>query len=231
PVVAESKPEEKPVESVESTAKNVEELITDLPEEQPEGGLLSKEMNEDLITWLHEISPEEEAVAAAPVPETTSETTTPDTGEITFEKLSSSESVEEFEISGESNEELVSELEETPALDDRLFDLLENENEKVVEAPVLQQNEILREPEQTVDVSILIQLLQEKQYSVFNDKLNENRIPSDLIEEVIAEINQELVHNPTSYELWQSLGDLEMQKSNPSAAIEAYLEAERMLFH
>jgi len=61
--------------------------------------------------------------------------------------------------------------------------------------------------------------------------LNENRIPSHLIEEVIAEINQELVHNPTSYELWQSLGDLEMQKSNPSAAIEAYLEAERMLFH
>ncbi len=231
PVVAESKPEEKPVESVESTAKNVEELITDLPEEQPEGGLLSKEMNEDLITWLHEISPEEEAAAAAPVPETTSETTTPDTGEITFEKLSSSESVEEFEISGESNEELVSELEETPALDDRLFDLLENENEKVVEAPVLQQNEIVHEPEQAVDISILIQLLQEKQYSVFNDKLNENRIPSDLIEEVIAEINQELVHNPTSYELWQSLGDLEMQKSNPSAAIEAYLEAERMLFH
>ena len=231
PTIAEPKPEEIQKQPEDSTSINVEELITDLPEEQPEGGLLSKEMNEDLITWLHEISPEDEVSAVSPVPETTNKTTTPDTGEITFEKLSESESIEEFEVGGESIMEGISESEETPALDDRLLDLLENEKEPEVESPVVQQDEVARQPEPAADLSALILLLQEKRYSIFNDRLNENRIPADQIEAVVTEINQELIHNPTSYELWQSLGDLEMQRSNPSAAIEAYLEAERILFH
>jgi len=221
-----------------------EDLITDLPGEQQREGAISEDMNEELMAWLKDINPDDtlETVHSPSEPQINKEQLEPESSEISFEKLSESMPMddEHLEITSEINEELgiVSEVGVT-SLDDRLSDLLESETEisGAVKgftgssiAPEVVTEIPLEPSEEPIEGDVLIGLLKKGDYSAFTKAVNERSFQDDIADQIIEELHSEISIKPDSLELWQGLGDINLKKSNFDDALNAYREAERILF-
>jgi len=248
---APSTPETIPVVS-ESAEESIPELITDLPEVDHGEGVISEEVNKELESWLSKINPEEtqpiesHIESALPLSEETRpieaeiESVLPlqeevGTPLITFDSLVEPETAEEnLDIEGvliSESLDLEGELAENSNLQDRLSSMLGIEETSEVpataEETLVIQGQPIEEPGLKEKLS---QLLHSGEYNSFLNSINVEDFPVETADEVIQEINEELKNKPETFELWQSLGDIQSKKANLADALSAYKEAEKYLF-
>lgn len=227
-------PEASPA-SPQSVETDIPEFIRDLPDIESGEGAISSQETRELETWLGEINPEETLpIELQAEPESTLpvEAASP---LITFDTMVEPQSTEEpLEIETGMIPEPV-DLEEglvdNSNLQDRLSSMLGIE--ETLEIPVSNEETFDIPPESTTVSGLkekLSQFLHSGEYSSFLNTINVEELPVETADDVIIEIKEELKSNPGTFELWQSLGDIQSKKANLSEALSAYKEAEKFLF-
>lgn len=251
-------PEAIPVAPINAEAA-IPEFIHDLPDIESGEGAISTEETRNLETWLSEINPEEtlpielqaEAEETLPLePQAETEETLPIEPQaeaketlpvdassplISFDTLVEPLITEEpLEIETEMITEpvdLEEELADNSNLQDRLSSMLGIE--ETLEIPASTEEAVLIPQETTAGIDLkekLTQFLHSADYSSFLNTINIEELPVETADDVIVEINEELKSKPGTFELWQSLGDIQSKKDNLNEALSAYKEAEKHLF-
>ncbi len=170
--------------------------------------------------------------------------------EITFDALSDptliteNETSQEFSTSSEVEQQPVFEESTTIEFNDRLSSLLDQD--KLTSANEISAVEITTPPskipisEETTPAPVsetiviaddsLLQLLNEKKYKEFNERLSKKPVAEELLQKVNDRALSIAKDEPDSFELWKSIGDIGLKKTDIKQAIEAYKNAERLLF-
>ncbi len=249
---ASSKPEPLPVVSG-NPEESIPELITELPEIESGEGVISNEVNKELESWLSEIIPDETQPIESPIESTLSlpEETKPFESEIesvlppaeeaaspliTFdnlvEPLENDENLEVEAILISEPVDLEGELiDSSSTLQDRLSSMLGIEESPEIPEITPETVSIVEQPIKESGLKEkLSQLLHSGEYNSFINSINVEDLPVETADEVISEINEELKNKPETFELWQSLGDIQSKKDNIVDALSAYKEAEKYLF-
>lgn len=246
-----STPERTPLVS-ERAEETIPELIQDLPEIDSGEGVISEEVNKELESWLSDINPEDtqpielQIESPLPVSEETepfeaqldSELPIPDEVNaplITFdslvEPLPIEETLETEAVMPNEQIEVEGELADSTNLQDRLSSMLGIEETTEVAATTEETEILLEQPSAETGLKEkLRQLLHSGEYTSFLNTISFEDIPVETADEVIQDINEELQINPGTFELWQSLGDIQSKKANLGDALSAYKEAEKYLF-
>lgn len=236
----------------------IEPLITDLPGEHPDEGAISEDVNLELMTWLTDINPDDameekqlsvvsdqteepvnltEQVSPIVTPELAVEST-----DISLDALSDTTLVSEMDLLQESlptsEEERTAKLEEIAPIEyeDRLSSLMDQESLPPQGAipPIESAIPIIKpliETEESFSADdTLIQLLAEKKYKELGEHLTESTLSKDMLQAVNERARSMATDEPDSFELWKTIGDIELKKTDISQALEAYKKAEQIIF-
>lgn len=216
----------------ENTEEPIEELITDLPDSPDLDGAISEEVSGELDSWLNEMSNEEALDISAVA--TTEETSVSgkETADISLEALSDTISEEEYEpVTPEYDIEIEPAIETTElsSFDDRLSSMIGVEEEQVTSDHEKEDVDVQLSDITIPDLATLTQELKSGDYNALVKDLNKTDIQDEILDQLLPDLNSELEKNPGNFQLWQTLGDINMKRSNLSDALSAYREAEKNL--
>lgn len=273
PVVADEKPIPQ-IPSLETPASSeskimeeeIEPLISELPESSESQGVISKETNDDLISWLRDINPEtDEPIEEKPSSAESEIEIIKDELSIEDQMRSSiaeEESTESLSNLGDAEQELRTIERATPEFEDRLSELLEQPlDETVAKEEVEDESEILdlvkgieeipSEPSASIDeseetfqdveqiqaeegqessvIDRLTDIVDDSKYSDLANFIDQSMASGTPIEDLIDMVQSQSQKNPDSYELWQQLGDLYLEKADFDNALMAYNKAAQIL--
>lgn len=257
PTTTESKIEEDEIES----------LISELPESsESQGGVISDQTNDDLISWLRDINPEIEEPVEDHLSKADAEHgNNLDDLSIEDQMRSSITEGEPEEIpSGlvDAEHELQPGESSTPELEDRLSELLERPlDETVAKEEVEEESEIVdflkndevipSESSQTIDGNAestpsvehiqadeqqevvafdrFTDLLDSGDYSDLANLVEQSLSSGTPVDDLLSVVQSQSQKKPDSYELWQQLGDLYLEKADFDNALMAYNKAAKIL--
>jgi len=238
------------------TEKEIEEdvspLITDLPEEIPEKGAISEEVNLELMSWLEDINPDDalEDTSQAEIAQPTS-ALTPSLAaqDISLESLvdlsQPTPTALESETAVLEEADQVQALDDNDALDihDRLSslldaDILPSASEISDVAPIFPEQidapvtSSVSSPEDGSSIEKeVLRLLDESKFQEIDDLLSETPAAADLWQLMYDKAETLSQAGLGSFQLWKTIGDIGLKDANLAQAIEAYQKAESYLFH
>jgi len=249
-------PEEKnkEIEAVE----DVDTLISDLPGEPTEEGAISDEVNLELMSWLEDITPDD-ILENQPTSEiadhgdqlisSQNDSSPVDNSEISLERLTdprqSLTNEKEFENPVLNQGNQIPGVEESTVIEirDRLSSLLDDDMlpsaEEISRIEPLPPSQIsssetsaVNTPERaTILDSEVIHLLEEKRFEEIEELISEEPVSSGLLQQVYDKALSLSNEEPESFDLWKTIGDIGLKKSDLEQALEAYRKAEEILFH
>lgn len=257
PTTTESKIEEDEIES----------LISELPESsESQGGVISDQTNDDLISWLRDINPEIEEPVEDHLSKSDAEHgNNLDDLSIEDQMRSSITEGEPEEIpSGlvDAEHELQPGESSTPELEDRLSELLERPlDETVAKEEVEEESEIVDflkndevipsessltidgnaesapsvehlqsdEQQEVVAFDRFTDLLDSGDYSDLANLVEQSLSSGTPVDDLLSVVQSHSQKKPDSYELWQQLGDLYLEKADFDNALMAYNKAAKIL--
>ena len=195
-------------------------------------GAISEEVSGELDSWLNEISNDETLDISAVA--TTEETSVSgkETADISLEALSDTISEEEYEpVTPEYDIEIEPAIETTElsSFDDRLSSMIGVEEEQVTTDHEKEDVDVQLSDITIPDLATLTQELKSGDYNALVKDLNKMDIQDEILDQLLPDLNSELEKNPGNFQLWQTLGDINMKRSNLSDALSAYREAEKNL--
>jgi len=211
----------------EAASEPIVPLISDLAKEIPHSGILSEEENIELMDWLKDTDleiQESKGISAAS-----------DTEKSDLDQVESALAENEFQPAMEEqtlNETMDSGGYVEPPVDLERSERLIEEVLEVETAAVEAHLPTNLEFSETENEALLsVDLIDNAKYAEFSEFLEENRLDPDSTDKLIDHINDKLTLKPDEYELWQSLGDLQLSKSKFDKALEAYQAAEKILLN
>lgn len=251
----------RPLTQSEREEEQIESLVTDLPDSVEHEGVISEETNVELMSWLQDIEPEDEAVNEMPEIEPQGKESIE---KFSIEDLSIKELNEEsLELkASDENIGVLSEESSLPDFEDRLSELLdqpldenisleeveESETESVIEElpDWVKAIQPAPEPEAESKASALIPeeekisgeldltekmqtLFMSEEYSSLSELVDECFDEGVPVDSLIVSIKEFATEKQDSYELWQKLGDLYLEKMDFDNALMAYNNAEKIL--
>ena len=83
----------------------------------------------------------------------------------------------------------------------------------------------------TILDSEVIHLLEEKRFEEIEELISEEPVSSGLLQQVYDKALSLSNEEPESFDLWKTIGDIGLKKSDLEQALEAYRKAEEILFH
>jgi len=251
-----SLPEEKNKET--AALEDIDSLISDLPGELPEEGAISDEVNLELMSWLKDINPDDILENQPPAEiadhggqliSSINESSPVDNPEISFERLTdpmqSRTNEKEFENTVLNQGDQIPAAEENTATEihDRLSSILDDD--LLPSAEEISRIEPLSPPQKSTSETIpvntperatildseVIHLLEEKRYEEVEELISEESVSSGLLQQVYDKALSLSNEEPESFDLWKTIGDIGLKKSDLEQALEAYKKAEEILFH
>lgn len=239
-------------EAEKETEEDVSPLITDLPEEIPENGAISDEVNLELMSWLEDINPDdalEETSQAEVDQQTWAPTPSLAAQEISLDSLvdpsQSTSTTLESETAVLEEEAQVPALDDHDALDihDRLSSLLDADilpsaseissvapiSAEQTEAPVTAS---VSSPDDGSSIeNEVLRLLDESKFQEIENLLSEIPASTALWQLMYDKAETLSQAGLGSFQLWKTIGDVGLKEANLAQAIEAYQKAESYLFH
>lgn len=211
------------------------DILTDLLDVNKSEDVLAEELPIELETWIEEITPDkpEHDVNEPVMPEMNG--LPEESTEIPMEFLIKPETdVEHDELKDENIPEVQSTegYDETSTVEKLSLPEVSSEVEQTI--PVIIDEEILVSSEtddQETDFERIVSILHAGEYSSFINEVSKTTFSDGDHERIIDEVRSELRENPTDIELWQTLGDMQVKKSNYQDAITSFIEAEKNLFY
>jgi len=250
PITSTSTP--KANESEKEIEEDVSPLITDLPEEIPEKGAISEEVNLELMSWLEDINPDDalEDTSQAEIAQPTSALTPSQAvNDISLESLIDPSQPTPTAL--ESETAVLEEADQVPALDDHDALDIHERLSSLLDADILPSASEISDvapisPEQT-DASVtasvsssddgtfiekeILRLLDENRFQEIEDLLSEMPASADLWQLMYDKAETLSQEGLGSFQLWKTIGDIGLKDANLAQAIGAYQKAESYLFH
>lgn len=131
--------------------------------------------------------------------------------------------------SSNSEHEIVSQVVFPTDVDNSVV-LTESVQQEVASPPVLQDDQAVpaRKPYSGEDLQ---NLLREGKYSDIRRLVKKESFADDVLRGLESKAHDKSEHDPSSFELWKTIGDLNVQLADLDKALEAYRKAENLLFH
>ena len=239
-------------EAEKEIAEDDSPLITELPEEIPEKGAISEEVNLELMSWLEDINPDdalEETSKAEVAQQNSAVTPSLAAHDISFESLADPSQPTSTAL--ESEPAVLEEADQVPALNDNDALDIHDRLSSLLDADILPSASEISSvapisPEET-DASVtasvsssddgtfiekeVLRLLDENKFQEIEDLLSEIPAPADLWQLMYDKAETLSQEGLGSFQLWKTIGDIGLKEANLAQAIDAYQKAESYLFH
>ena len=143
----------------------------------------------------------------------------------------------DFDPDLDKEETKITNVDETFVSQDETFAVAEesnphrlSSNQEISAQSIIQSDEEVPTPA-TYAAGDLNNLLEEGKYLELRSLVKKMSLSEDELRVLEANANVKSEHDPSSFELWKTIGDLNVQLADLDKALEAYRKAENLLFH